>query len=228
MPRKKKAAKAVSKAPDRLTDITSNPFPPGLERPWPSPPAIPPRVHLFARFPHDQPAGSARLLSCGFVGLYAAKRWVEHLIGDDDFEWPNLHTIVTSGNLGISCTPPSNRMKENDLERVFNHEYSAQERFWVLPEQHKKRIEVFKREWPDKDIPALSKSAARAAARSVPKPEGELVSVSDLCMSLGIKPRDGRSALRKSQIEKPPYGWQFPKGSDELKQVENFLKQVAS
>lgn len=229
MPRKKKiAAKPKLPPQTKLTEITSNPFPPGLERPWPSPPAVPPRVHLFARFPYDQPVGEARLMSCGFVGWYAAKRWVEYMIGDEELSWPNLHTVRTKSGIDVFCNAPTNRMVENGLEKVFNHEYSAQERFWVLPEQHKRTIDIFKRPWPDANMPVLSKSAQRSVSRSTPKPDGEMISVSDICMQLGIKPRDGRSALRKSNFEKPAYGWQFLKDSDEYEKVSQFLREAKS
>jgi len=168
------------------------------------------------------------LTSNGFVGLYAAKRWVEYLIGDEKLEWPNLHTVKTRSGIGIFCNAPSNRMTENGLEKVFNHEYSAQESFWVLPDQHKRTLDTFRRPWPDPDLPVRSKSAHHSSARSAPKPDGEMISVSDLCMQLGIKPRDGRSALRKSNFEKPAYGWQFLKDSDEHEKISQFLKEATS
>lgn len=226
MPRRKKKQAVKVATPVKLTEPTSNPFPPGLERPWPSPPAIPPRVHLFARQPHSAPAGEARLISMSFVGLYAAKRWVEAIVGDEECTWPNLHTMVTASDVAVFCTPPTNKMQENGLERVLNHEYSPQEKLWYLPERHVKAIETFKRPYPDPDMPKVSKSQSRAAARAASKPDGEMISVTAIATELGLKPRDARAALRKSSFEKPDYGWQFIKDSPEHKEVAKFLEGV--
>lgn len=228
MPRRKKKQPVKVATPGKLTEPTSNPFPPGLERPWPSPPTVPPRVHLFTRYPHDAPYGEARMISMGFVGLYAAKRWVEYILGDDldNCTWPNLHTMVTPGGISIFCTPPTNKMQENGLERVLNHEYTPQERLWHLPDQHKRIIDHFKRPYPDPDMPKMSKSQTRAAARAASKPDGEMISVTDIATGLGLKPRDARAALRKSEFEKPDYGWQFIKDSPEHKQITKFLEGI--
>lgn len=197
----------------------------GVSRPYPSSPSIPPKYCLHFRYPHDAPIGEGRRMTQTFVGTYAAKKFIEEVIGSDDMKWPNLHTLVTSSGIMIYCNPPSNRMKENDLERVFNYSYTPQEEEWQLDSNALRIIQVFKRPYSSEEMKMQAKPvSSRKSSAGVPKPYGDLVSVSDICAELGIKPRDGRSALRKSSFKKPAYGWQFERDSEELKAITTFLK----
>ena len=190
----------------------------GLERAYPSSPSIPPKYCLHLRFPHNAPTGKGRKMTMTFVGTYAAKKFIDEVIGNDNIKWPNLHTIVTKSGVMIYCTPPSSSLYENDLEVVFNHEYSPQEAMWNLGDRERQLIKVFTRPYSsdEKDL--------RAKVESVKPVSGNLVTIAELCEELGIKARDGRSLLRKSEFIKPPHGWSFEKGSQELNNIRKFLE----
>lgn len=210
-----------------------NPSPPQTyitdetERAFPSSPKVPARFCIHFRYPHDAPIGEGRRMTETFVGAYAARKFIEYMVGGEEAEWPNLHTMITSSGVMIYCTPPTNRMVENDLEKALNHDYTSAEEEWALPDLYKNKADLFKRPWVKPEMEAQATRSTRST-KGVPKPYGELTSVSDLCEQLGIKPRDGRAALRKSNIKKPAYGWQFMKDSPELVEVETFLKGITN
>lgn len=72
--------------------------------------------------------------------------------------------------------------------------------------------------------------AETAKAEAAPKKsgtkkasKGEVVTLKEICKGLKVKPSAARKALRKAKV-KNPGRWSWPKGSAEIKKVQDILK----
>lgn len=183
------------------------------------------RFHFTLRYPHNAKAGEGRMVSTSWAEPYAAKTYLEYVIGDKEPRWTALNKFITSTGIEVSCSVPSDRKEENELEIALSYKRTKAEEAFVLPDQDRKQIELLLRPYPDVEKLTIGKAKIERAARS--KPDGKHITVAQICEELGIQPRDGRAALRKAKFEKPDHGWQFPVGSSEAKAARKIIEKGA-
>lgn len=151
-----------------------------------------------------------------FAATYSAKKFLDAVLGKHKYTWLD-HTTVEVDDLDLTIKCP-------ELETVFEHEYSAMEKEWHLPEPYsdyalklagEKKASKTKL---DKVVEALPKVFPKKKGappqREVPK---GMITLAAICTELGIDPRVGRSYLRKEHT-KPDEGWMWDaKGTEAIK-----------
>lgn len=176
----------------------------------------PDQYQFQCRYPYSAKQGEGRLFTHSLGELYAAKVFLEYLMGEKEPRWVGLNCFITASGIEVRCPASESKDEENSLELALNYEPTRAERSWRLPETTRNQITLLTRMWPD--VEKLTPRGQAKVERGVAarRPEGDFVSVQDICEDLGLEPREGRAALRKAKIEKPNWGWSFVAGSDEL------------
>lgn len=178
------------------------------------------------RFPHDAKIGEGRLHTVTWSEAYAARVFLEHLIGKKEPRWTGMNCFVTSTGVEVSCSSPDNREDENCIERALNHDFTKAELAFQLPDQERRQIAMLTRPWPDVEKIAPKGQAKVERGLAARRPDGSFVTVAQLCEEMGLEAREGRAALRKAKIEKPTWGWQFPVDSDELTAAKKAIQKA--
>lgn len=203
-------------------------------------PAYSPRVDghryvIYATYAREgDPIG--KILVLKFLATYAAKRMVTMLIGKDEYEWElwcdRDDMIVTSRGVKI-------RAHKDQMKELIEYEPTEEEAAW-RDEQLIASVQRFlygRSESPaaDRDEPedlnadtdgGVAKSKTRAkdtkpARERREKPEAApkkprvdtsgMVTANDIAKKLGVEGREVRGVLRALKLEKPEYGWAWPK-----------------
>lgn len=159
-----------------------------------------------------------------FFGIFAAKKWVELLIGDEDTDWQDDSTLlIPSLNL---------RVHSSTLSDIMEHEYTKDEKEWQVTEPHLSILMAARntraRDWTDdldKPLPKrrstdsedtspadeTPKAPKAEKAPKAAKPAG-LVSLPDILSGTDIDAKEARTILRKTSTPKPAHGrWEWPK-----------------
>lgn len=196
----------------------------GLPEPYGSPPGRPGKYLFYVTREGDD--GTQMMTSRAFAARYAAKKWLDALIGDDTFEWrddalPWVEkgcTIITSTGIVISTRGWPERMLA-----CVEHELTLPEMAFSLEDGDLREIRLFRYgpEMPrtlEDDGHVREKRERRSSAPRADAPAG-YVHVSDVALSMGIDSKQARVALRKLFPDgKPAHGWWFdPATLDELK-----------
>lgn len=184
----------------------------------------------------------ARVLVLKFAAKYAARRFIDGLIHNDEWEWVDpigsRKCIRTTGGVRIS-------MFGDDLTMLLDYKLSEDERSWddENMKQNTLRFKYGKHEAAkdDKDErddgegetlsdggTAKTKSR-RKEPRAAKEPKAKVdksgfVSANDIGKQLNLEGREIRVILRASDLKKPDIGWMWPKGSPELKEAEKVIK----
>lgn len=183
------------------------------------------RFHFKLRYPHNAPDGEGRLISCSWAEPYAAKAYLDYVIGRNEPTWKAANKLITSTGVEISCEPSENRADENDLERAIDYKPTRAEMSFELPDKDKASVDRLLRPYPDVEKHTIGKAKVERASSK--KPDGKYITVGQLCEELHVKPRDARAALRKAKIEKPDHGWAFLAGSAELGHARKIIQRGA-
>lgn len=168
-----------------------------LEKPFPSNPHRPAKhVIWFSR-------RNNLLQINGFCTLYAAKKFVEAVIGDEEYKWRDTNEFITVDSGMI--------VKSDTLEDIIEHEYSPQETAWALPEPYASEAhflatgERYSAKPPPKDFEVVPIPQRRS---STPRPSRDgLTTLATICADIKLDPREARAILRKSNTPKPATGW---------------------
>lgn len=184
----------------------------------------------------------ARVLILNFAAKYAARRFIDMLIHNDEWEWVDpigpRKAIKTTGGVRIS-------MFGNDLETLLDYKLSDDERAWEddLVKQNTLRFKYGKHEAVKDDTDErhdgtaetlsdggakVSKSKRReprtAKEPKVKVDKSSFVAATDIAKQFNLEGREIRGILRASDLKKPDIGWMWPKGSAELKEAEKVIK----
>jgi len=175
--------------------------------------------------PHPYPSSPIRLpthfigITCGkryhsetFAAAYAARAFVDHIIGDQKYKWLSHTRIRTEENVIVDSP---------ELEDIIEHELTPAEEAWQLSDQCKRQIfyvatgrRLRVRPFNDKkmyDSVAEPIKAIQQERIRRESPDG-LVSIADICTRIGMDPSKARRALRAStQLAHQAKGrWAWP------------------
>lgn len=182
-------------------------------------PAAPTRLPVYnVRFDRD----GKMVAIHNFCAPYAAKRFIDGVIGDWDHQWASSTEIELHGpqDITIRC---------EQLEDIMEHEDTPAEAAWQLPTPYPAYVAALRRDAPPEhrisnnpdDGPRKPQRRSSAKKPRVAKPGG-LVPISDIAGSLNIEPRVARAALRKAKIEKPNHGWAW--AEDEVDSIKEAIR----
>lgn len=188
----------------------------GLEHAFPSSPSRPPKYSIYCRYPWNAPQGEGRRFVWTFRATYAARHFIDRIIGNEKFKWKRRNVILTERGVEIRVLD-----EDDGLEKVMEYEMTSAEEAWVIPKPYCDELASFLRPFSDQPGAAAIPRAARAAP--VRASRDGLVTVAQMCARLGIEPRDGRAALRRARIEQPPAGWAWP--PEEAAKIERVLSK---
>lgn len=186
-------------------------------------PNFPDKFHFTLRYPHNAKAGEGRMMSVSWNAAYAAKAYLDYLIGDEDIDWTALNKFVTGRGVEVSCAAPTDKLQENVIEEAMNYKPTRAEQSFIVPTKDQQAYLRMIRPYPDVEKPSTGK--AKIERRSSSKPDGKYISVAQIAEDLGIEPRDARAALRRAKFDKPDWGWAFKIGSDDLKKATSIIKK---
>lgn len=204
----------------------------GLERPFPSSPAHPPRYCLYC----SNEFGRRYVVT--FYATYAAKRFIDIVTGGE-YKWVHCQKIESPNGVVIASTtepnPKPSQHRVVDLEEIIEHEYSAAEEAWDIPEPYATQWPMFPAlGTPEADdgrthgrLAVSGAASGRFEPAERPKPPAKPpreprpqrvagnVTVGAIASQLGIEATKARAALRAAKEAKPPQGWEWPNGDVE-------------
>ena len=188
----------------------------GLAPPYGSAPYKPNKHFIYIRKGENK-------LNVGFAANYSAKKFLDLVIADDTVHRTrgitgDEDTLVTSTDIVIRC---------ETLDEILNHQLTATEREWGLPDQGnggtmpqayriRSSTERVVREEPSSDEVRKPK---KEKVECQPKPSKDgLISIAEIAAELKMEARDCRAILRQQKVEKPAAGWAWSKIEvDEIK-----------
>jgi len=154
--------------------------------------------------------GDERLCFYNFHSAYAARHFLDIVMGDEKPRWLNDDEILIESR-GIRIKSEG----AGDLDAVIEKKLTATEREWLPPEpyhsQWRRVAGIIKTPLPDevKAKPAKTKKERAPSQPRAPRADN-LVSIADIAAQLNKEPRDCRKALRDAKVEKPECGWAWP------------------
>jgi hypothetical protein len=181
----------------------------GLEPPYASAPLRPSKHFLYIN--KDQ-----GFLGIGFAATYAAKKFVDILLGDDEISLTRglsgkEDTIVSSTGIKIRC---------DEIMDIINYKYSEREKEWVLSDYGSdsstaalnfRHSSVTERADRTKESPSEPKIKAEKKEKPEKVNKEGLISIAQIAEELKMEPRDARVILRKMKVPKPGIGWLWTK-----------------
>lgn len=189
-----------------------------IERPFSSCPTIPPKYGFYVYNAHGH------FIYQSFVGIYAAKRFIEVVTEHTTYKWINCATILAENGVKITTTtqpdPKPSDFKHFDLEEVVEHEYTDEEEAWEIPEPYASLWQKFPRSVPVEQRPEEERRERREQRPARPQRNEDFISVTMVAQEMNIEPGKARQALRKSGETKPPQGWEWaPTDIERIKAV---------
>lgn len=191
-----------------------------LRNPNPSSPTRKPVEHLYFRIIDGD---NVSLNTRGFSALYAAARWVQYVIEDQDINW------LTPNEIEIQRNNKTLNIRGTHLEDLVEYELNGEEQdyFPEYPDDMRlKRIKNFYQDPPDpkpinpKPInPKPTTNPSRYRTQKQPDDPNQ-VTVAQLAVNAGISPNKARQILRKNNIAKPGTSWTFNKDDPIVKQIQ--------
>jgi hypothetical protein len=195
----------------------------GLPQPFTACPTRPPTHSIEVR----NEDGLLGILT--FAAPYAAKMFLDELIGDHDFTWKKDDMIqLTTDELAMRI--------QGDVEELMEYKLSKKEQQWELPHNYKIQAELWRsgtnvyagRELePQPDPQPKPKREPKPRKERKPKapaPDGA-ITVAAIADKIGMKASDARAILRKRKVPKPDHGWSGD--SKWAKEIEKHLKEGA-
>lgn len=195
----------------------------GLEPPFSSAPAILNKHFLYIN-------KGENLLGVGFAATYAAKKFIDILLGDDELAKTRgitgeEDTIVSSSGISI---------RSEEIDEILNYEFSKTEEEWTLPDagsgssscamsfRSSSGIRVEKTQDNEK-----TERAPRHKIEKIVKPSKEgLITIQQIAGELKMEARDCRAILRKMKVDKPQVGWAWNKIEvDDIRKIINDNKE---
>lgn len=166
------------------------------------------------------------LMAVGFRATYAAKKFLDILLGDDEVNLTRGNTgdedtIVSSSGIRVRCT---------EIMEILNYKLSEKETEWQLPESGNGVSVASAMNFRNSSCIHQEKSTESSSTEprvkaekkeKTPKPSKEgLITIAQLAEELKIEPRDARVILRKMKIPKPGLGWCWARiEADDIKKL---------
>jgi hypothetical protein len=172
--------------------------------------------------PNPHPSSPLRLpthyigITCGkryhsetFSAAYAARAFVDHVVGDQTYKWLS-HTKIRTEE-GVIVDSPQ-------LEDIIEHDLTPAEKEWSISDEDKRTIfyvatgrRLRIRPFNDKKMYDSVAEPIKQERIRKESPDG-LVSIADICARIGMDPSKARRALRAStQLAHQAKGrWAWP------------------
>lgn len=186
----------------------------GRADPFPSSPTRPPKFGIYAWNPEG--------LFCyeTFYAEYAAKRFIEALVGDD-YRWLNHQTILGANGVKVSTTTSTVVSRKDDessdLEDIIEYEMNAEEEEWEPPVPYLQRWMSFASRMPSYAVPST-----RPIKTERPRRVEGAITIGAIAEELGLAPSKARAILRSAQVEKPAAGWEW--SADDAEKIKKLLR----
>lgn len=169
-----------------------------------------------------------------FCELYAVKRVVNMIIGDEDWEWVKTKTKFVSRVAREYHIKVANGIEiyfsggSDEADDIMEYEYRGREKEWRLPPgSYAQGINSFmNRKKSSEAAEHMPRAERKKAAKQRREKREGMVDMTELCKELEIVPRKGRAALRKAGIKKPDVGWAWPAGSEELDKARKAIQEA--
>lgn len=199
----------------------------GLEPAFPSAPKIVAKHEVRVNYGN----GGSFMLQL-FVGTYAAKKFVDGLIGDDKIRWLYPDRLTNAADVNDFATGEY-VIQSSTLEEIMEHEYTPAEESWELPRPYSDYVKQGRGLAPtpvkheeEATAPASKGKRSPPVTSHVvkrPAPSGDSVTIGDIADELKIPASKARAVLRSLNLTKPEGGWVFNK-----QQKEEMVKKIQS
>lgn len=145
--------------------------------------------------------------ACVFYHPFAAKLFLDLMIGDDKIKWVDKRTMRTTGGL---------RIDGQQLRAIYDYKLKKGESEYVLPDNYRKRVETVRSQTPLPDYEAIGPEVRRTRHS-----RKGMFKMDTIAEELGLTPRACRGVLRKKGVEKPAHGWAWQTCAevDEVKRI---------
>jgi hypothetical protein len=185
-----------------------------------------------------------------FHAAYAAKAFLDMIIGDNNYKWIKDDQILLDNGTRIRGE------RSDDLERAIEYTPNKVERQWeiespmlgyvnaflgrshividhdgnlehVTPVEAQERPRIVPTSTPSERKPRRQITDEERVARKKAKTKsGDYITISTICQELGHHPRDCRALLRKFKLPKPAHGWAWPpsEAAEIKKRLQKALK----
>jgi hypothetical protein len=146
---------------------------------------------------------------CVFYAKFAAKKFLDIMIEDDEIEWLDDNTLLTSEDV---------RIRGLQLKQIYNHKVTYNEdRYHSLGDECSQRARVIRSDdEPKPYIPGEDSSTRRRTSRK------GMTLMKDIAAGLNMTPRMARGILR-GKVDKPKHGWAW-RTADEVQRIKNILQ----
>lgn len=130
---------------------------------------------------------------CVFYAKFAAKKFLDRMIADDEIEWIDDQELHTSGGLEI---------RGEQLRKIYDHRVTYnEERYHSFGEGYTHRISLIRSDNPSRPfIAGESQTSRRRTSRK------GMTLMKTIAEELGMTPRVARGILR-ANMKKPEHGW---------------------
>jgi len=157
---------------------------------------------------------NGKLDACVFYARFAAKKFLDLMIGEDEVEWIDDDTLRTESDVRIYA---NSTKKKNTLRAIFDHKLTYNEnRYHTLNEDHEKRAAIIKSN--DHAKPFVEGSSITTRKRRSRK---GMVLIRTIAEELGMTPREARGILR-GKMRKPEQGWAW-RTTEEVIKIKNLI-----
>lgn len=178
-----------------------------LECPLPSAPKKLPNYCIY----YDRTPTLPHWLCQPLRFLWAARRWVEELVQDEDFELIDSRTLVTTSGITVQC---------EELQEILDYQPTPIEAAYDFPFPYSGYLKDFRHPTKLYVSEPVPKERRRKLARARKTPG--MITIGQLAAELSIEPKEARSALRKAKVVKPECGWAWtPPDAEKIRELLN-------
>jgi hypothetical protein len=156
---------------------------------------------------------------CVFRAKFAARKYLDLLIQDDEAEWlTGKDRRIQQGNAQELLTSSGLWMRGNNLKDLFNYRYKSKRvRRWELPEQYEERAKRLRSDRPFVPVQIVNSTRKRNSRKG-------MILIGQIAKELDMHPRDARGILRDLGYEKPEKGWAW-RTKEEADKIKQTLQQ---
>lgn len=151
---------------------------------------------------------NGKLDVCVFYARFAAKKFLDLMIEEDEVEWLNDNTLRTTMDITL---------RGDKLKEIFSHKLTYNEnRYHKLSEDSERRTAIIRSD--DYAKPFVAGESLSHRKRSSRK---GMTLIKVIAEELGITPREARGILRE-HMKKPEQGWAW-RTTEEVTKIKNIL-----
>lgn len=157
---------------------------------------------------------NGRTLIQPWAALFPVKKIIEKLSELTSSELKQTaNDFASLGPLTIKCA---------ELNDILEHEYTTEERDWLLDNQEMRKLLQLSGRKPEPKAPKSDEPKAEKPPREPKReatPDGFIL-LKDICAELGIEPKDARIKLRAAKEPNTRGNWSFdPAEVDRIKKI---------